>query len=226
MTRLPGACAEPRLQLLRFGSGQLSDAELLAELLGGRGRARGAPVSDTLAVRLLREFGGLAGVLDASSARLLAIRGLGESRVAALKAVLGLAERYALAPMASGSPITGAASAEQFLRIRLGGREQEVFAALFLNARHQVLAFEELFTGSVDRACVYPREVLKRALGYNAAALVLAHNHPSGNPEPSASDVKLTERLKQLLSEIDVRLLDHLVIGRGGLVSLAERGLV
>ena len=97
---------------------------------------------------------------------------------------------------------------------------------MFLNSRHQLLCFEELFAGSVDRAQVYPREVLRRSLSYNAAALVLAHNHPSGNPEPSASDVQLTGRLKQLLAEIDVRLLDHLVIGRGRAVSLAERGLL
>lgn len=165
-------------------------------------------------------------MLEASARDLLAVDGLGMGKMAALKAVLPLASRYELAPLVGGRVLTDAAGAERFLRARLGGRPQEVFAVMFLNSRHQLLRFEELFAGSVDRAQVYPREVLRRALSYNAAALVLAHNHPSGNPEPSASDVQLTERLKRLLAEVDVRLLDHLVIGRGRAVSLAERGLI
>jgi DNA repair protein RadC len=174
----------------------------------------------------LSRFNGLPGVLDASCNELMAVSGLGPSKAAAIKAVLSLAMRYELAPLVAGRAVTDAAGAERFLRVRLGGRAQEVFAVMFLNARHQLLMFEELFAGSVDRAQVYPREVLRRALSYNSAAVVLAHNHPSGNPEPSASDVRLTERLKRLLAEIDVRLLDHLVIGRGKAVSLAERGLI
>lgn len=215
--------SDPRIRLLRLGAGQLCDAELLALLL----RAGRRDCSATrLGQILLDNFNGLPGVLDASTSQLLGVQGLGLGKVGALKAVLCLAERYEQAPLVTGRPVTDAASAERFLRQRLGGRPQEVFAVMFLNARHQLLMFEELFSGSVDRAQVYPREVLRRSLSYNAAAVVLAHNHPSGNPEPSASDIQLTERLKRLLAEVDVRLLDHLVIGRGRAVSLAERGLV
>ncbi len=217
------ASSDPRTRLLRLGAEQLSDAELLALLLGAGRR-------DCTAIRLgqilLRDFDGLPGVLDASCDDLMAVAGLGLGKVAAIKAVLCLAARYELAPLVSGQPVTDASGAERFLRASLGGRPQEIFAVMFLNSRHQLLRFEELFAGSVDRAQVYPREVLRRSLSYNAAALVLAHNHPSGNPEPSASDVQLTQRLKRLLAEIDVRLLDHLVIGRGKAVSLAERGLI
>ncbi len=213
----------PRDRLLRLGAEALCDAELLALLLGTGRR-------DCSAIRLgqilIGNFHGLPGVLDASCAELMAVPGLGPGKASAIKAVLSLAERYERAPLVAGRPVTDAASAERFLRSRLGGRPQEIFAVMFLNARHQLIMFEELFAGSVDRAQVYPREVLRRSLSYNSAAVVIAHNHPSGNPEPSASDVRLTERLKRLLAEIDVRLLDHLVIGRGRAVSLAERGLL
>lgn len=214
---------DPRARLLRLGAAQLCDAELLALVLG-RGRSNCSATG--LGQILLSDFNGLPGVLDASCADLMAVQGLGLGKAAAIKSVLSLAERYEQAPLVAGRPVTDAGSAERFLRQRLGGRPQEIFAVMFLNARHQLLMFEELFAGSVDRAQVYPREVLRRSLSYNAAAVVLAHNHPSGNPEPSASDVQLTERLKRLLAEIDVRLLDHLVIGRGRAVSLAERGLI
>lgn len=217
------ASPDPRARLLRLGATQLCDAELLALLLG-TGRPDCSAIG--LGQILLGDFRGLPGVLDASCADLMAVRGLGLGKAAAIKSVLSLAERYEQAPLLAGRPVTDASHAERFLRQRLGGRPQEVFAVMFLNARHQLLMFEELFSGSVDRAQVYPREVLRRALSYNAAAAVLAHNHPSGNPEPSASDIQLTERLQRLLAEVDVRLLDHLVIGRGRAVSLAERGLI
>lgn len=217
------SAADPRTALLRLGSNELCDAELLAVLLGS-GRPRCSATG--LGHILLNEFNGLPGVLDASVPNLMQISGVGLGKAAAIKSVLSLAARYEQAPLLAGRPVTDAAGAERFLRQRLGGRPQEVFAVMFLNSRHQLLRFEELFAGSVDRAQVYPREVLRRSLSYNAAALVLAHNHPSGNPEPSASDVQLTERLKRLLGEVDVRLLDHLVIGRGRAVSLAERGLL
>ncbi len=215
--------SDPRTQLLRLGSSTLCDAELLAVLMG---TGRPLCTATGLGHILLDEFNGLPGVLDASVPQLMQVRGVGLGKAAAIKSVLSLAGRYEQAPLLAGRPVTDAASAERFLRQRLGGRPQEVFAVMFLNSRHQLLRFEELFAGSVDRAQVYPREVLRRSLSYNAAALVLAHNHPSGNPEPSASDVQLTERLKRLLAEVDVRLLDHLVIGRGRAVSLAERGLL
>jgi len=214
---------DPRGRLLTLGPDRLSDAELLAVVLRTGLRDCSAV---SLGAQLLAHFGGLAGVLDASTAHLLGFRGLGAGKVAALLAVLSLAERYQQAPLLAGRPVTDSMLAERFLQQRLGGRRQEIFAVMFLNSRHQLLMFEELFAGSVDRAHVYPRELLRRALGHNAAAVVLAHNHPSGNPEPSASDVALTKRLKQLLGEIDVRLLDHIIVGRGLTLSLASRGLV
>lgn len=217
------APSDPRSRLLRLGASSLCDAELLALVLG-TGSRHSSVIG--LSQLLLGSFNGLPGVLDASCSDLMAVRGLGPGKTAAIKAVLCLAERYEQAPLLAGRPVTDAAGAERFLRARLGGRPQEIFAVMFLNSRHQLLMFEELFAGSVDRAQVYPREVLRRALSYNSAAVVLAHNHPSGNPEPSASDVRLTERLKRLLAEVDVRLLDHLVVGRSKAVSLAERGLI
>jgi len=207
---------------LQLGADGLCDAQLLGALLGSGQMCGTADLGQIL----LAEFNGLPGVLDASATALMAVTGVGAGKAAAIKSVLSLAARYEQAPLLAGRPVTDAHSAERFLRHRLGGRPQEVFAVMFLNSRHQLLRFEELFAGSVDRAQVYPREVLRRSLAYNAAALVLAHNHPSGNPEPSQSDVQLTERLKRLLAEVDVRLLDHLVIGRGRAVSLAERGLL
>ncbi|MEM7219963.1 MAG: DNA repair protein RadC [Pseudomonadota bacterium] len=205
--------------LLRRGGDDLADGELLGLLLG-------PGVKSTVAEGLLDEFGGLRGVLDARPAALLAWPGLGTCRVARLKTLLPLAERYERARLEHGGLIADARSAERFLTRRLAGRPREIFAAMFLNARHRLLGFEELFAGSVDRAQVYPREVLRRALLNNAAALVLAHNHPSGNPEPSAADIALTERLVKLLCEVDVRVLDHFVVGQGRAVSLAERGLI
>jgi DNA repair protein RadC len=134
--------------------------------------------------------------------------------------------RYHAAGVADQPVFPGSAEVRGFLRARLAPVPRELFAALFLDTRHRLIRFEVLFAGTVDRAAVHPREVLRRALELNAAALILAHNHPSGIPEPSASDLLLTESLRQLLEAVDVRLLDHLVIGRGAEVSLAERGLL
>ena len=208
-----------RTRLLVRGADALGDAELLAVLLGGSGAAE-------LGGTLFSRFGGLVALLDAPAATLLSTPGMGLGRVAVLKSALPLAERYVRAPLEDGLAVEDARVAGRFLQARIGGRQREVFAALFLNARHRLLHYEELFSGSVDRACVYPRVVLRQALACNAAALVLAHNHPSGNLEPSASDIGLTSRLKRLLAEVDVRLLDHLVVGRQRVVSLAERGLI
>jgi DNA repair protein RadC len=213
----------PRARLLKQGPAGLSDAELLAACLGtGDGRSD----SVTFARLLLREFGGLRPLLHAPVARLARVHGLGPARVARLKAVLGLAQRHAEEAIADRPLLSDTAAVRYFLQQHLCGYEREVFACLFLDTRHHLLGFELLFFGSVDRANVHPRELLKHALACNAAAVVLAHNHPSGNAEPSPSDVRLTEELRALLVQIDVRVLDHVVVGHGAAVSLAERGLI
>ncbi len=125
-----------------------------------------------------------------------------------------------------GQPVTDPALARDFLRARLAGQEREIFGVLFLDQRHRVLAFEEMFRGTLNGTAVYPREVVKRSLAHNAAAVIFTHNHPSGNPEPSRADEVLTQRLKDALSMVDIRTLDHLVIGREGIVSFSERGLI
>jgi DNA repair protein RadC len=214
---------QPRERLLRHGVRALSDAELLAVCLGsGDGRLDAV----SFARQLLGDFGGLRTLLHAAPARLARVRGLGPARIALLKAVVGLAQRHAEAAIVDRPLLTDTAAVRHFLQQQLGGYEREVFACLFLDTRHHLIGFEMLFFGSVDRASVHPREVLKQALACNAAAVVLAHNHPSGNAEPSPSDVRLTEELRALLLQIDVRVLDHIVVGHGTAVSLAERGLI
>lgn len=219
----PPGRERPRERLLGSGPEALSDAELLAVCLGtGDGRR------DALALArdLLDGFGGLRPLLHAPAARLTRQRGLGPARVAMLKAVLALGERQVEAGIAHRPLLGDTLAVRAYLQHKLGGLEREVFGCLFLDARHRLLGFEALFYGSVDRASVHPREVLKRALEHNAAALVLAHNHPSGHPEPSPSDLRLTEELVALLRQIDVRVLDHVVVGHGATVSMAERGLL
>jgi len=131
-----------------------------------------------------------------------------------------------LAPRVIGQVLGSPRDSQDFLRSRLAGLEHEIFGALFLDNRHRALAFEELFRGTINGTAVYPREVVKRALAHNASAVILVHNHPSGDPEPSRADETLTQRLKQALELIDIRVLDHLVVGREGVVSFAERGLL
>lgn len=203
-------------RLLSGGPVGLADHELLALWLSLPDAGRAAELLERL------------GDLDAQPVvRLLEEPGLGPGRVARLKAAGALLERWALAGLASEGPILSCTTAvRRFLRWKLARLTREVFACLFLDNRHRLIRYEVLFLGTVDRAAVHAREVLRRALELNAAALILAHNHPSGIAEPSASDLALTADLGDLLRRIDVRLLDHLVVGRGGEVSFAERGLL
>ena len=213
----------PRERLLAAEHERLSDGELLAVLLRTGTRDFSAL---TLGQRLLSRYGSMRGVLDASTAVLLDDEGLGPSKVASLKAVLPITGRYAACALAQGRVFAGSEDAVLFLTAEFGGLEREVFACLFLDTRHRLLKFEKLFLGSVDRANVYPREIVKRALRCNAAAVIFAHNHPSGIAEPSVADIELTERLASILKELDVRVLDHLVVGADRTVSMADRGLV
>lgn len=213
----------PRERLLAADHDGLTDAELLAVLLRTGTRDYSALV---LGHRLLSEFGSMRGVLDAPTRTLLDGEGLGPTKVASLKAILPITARYAACGLMQRCGFSGSQDAALFLRAEFAGLEREVFACLFLDTRHRLLKFEKLFLGSVDRANVYPREIIKRALYCNAAAVIFAHNHPSGIAEPSAADVELTERLVSILKELDVRVLDHLVVGEDRTVSMAERGLM
>jgi DNA repair protein RadC len=213
----------PREKLLQMGPQSLSEAELLAILL--RTGTRGQSALD-LARALLVEFGSLRGLLTADRERTCHVRGLGPTRYAALHAALELARRHYQQLMMTGPALDNPRATREFLQMRLRDLPHEVFCCVYLDNRHRVIAFAELFRGTVDGAYVHPREVVKEALSRNAAAMILAHNHPSGIAEPSQADELITRRLKEALALVDIRLLDHLVIGDGICTSLAERGLV
>ncbi len=213
----------PREKLLERGPGALSDAELLAVFL--RTGVRGKTAVD-LARELLAELGGLRGLLEADAADLCARPGIGKAKYALLRASLEVGQRHLEARLSRGDALASPEDARRLVARRLRHHPREVFACLFLDNRHRVIVFEELFFGTIDGATVHPREVVRRALVHNAAALILAHNHPSGVAEPSRADELLTRRLKDALALVDVRVLDHLVVGDAEVASFAERGLL
>ena len=211
----------PREKLIARGPAALSDAELLAICL--RSGPPGSTALD-LARELLVAHDGLRGLLEAKRADFCATRGLGPARYAELKACQELGRRYLEATLERGDALISPADTRRFLKASLRAHPREVFACLFLDNRHRVLAFEELFHGTINGASVHPREVVRRVLEHNAAAVIVAHNHPSGVAEPSEADRAITHRLKEAMGLVDVRLLDHVVIGDGEVVSFAERG--
>ena len=215
--------ARPREKLLARGPQALADAELVALLL--RTGVKGASVL-TLAQRLLDDFGGITGLLRADPQALAGIKGLGPAKRAEVSAVLELARRSLGRQMAEQPLMSRCDDVKAYLQLRLGGRSQEVFAVLFLDAQHRLIAMEEMFQGSLAQATVYPREVLKRVLHLHAAAVILAHNHPSGQSQPSQADQSLTQALRSALAMIDVRVVDHLVVGDGQVSSFVEMGLL
>lgn len=217
------AAERPREKLLQRGSESLSDAELLAIFLRTGTAGRNAI---ELSRDLLEQYGGLRAWLDLPAARLRGCRGLGPATTALLLAALELGRRYLLADLQRGDALANPDSTRRFLQARLRGYPHEVFACLFLDNHHRVIEYEALFRGTIDGASVHPREVVKAALTHNAAAVILAHNHPSGVAEPSQADLQLTRRLREALGLVDIRVLDHLVIGDGAAVSFAERGLL
>ncbi|MDD3516816.1 MAG: DNA repair protein RadC [Chromatiales bacterium] len=212
----------PRERLLSRGAATLSDAELLAIFL--RTGIAGKTAVD-LARELLERFGGLRPLLQADLDRFCEAKGLGTAKYAQLQAVLEMGRRHLDETLKRGDALTSPDDTRRYLAARLRDHPHEVFAILFLDNRHRVIAFEELFQGTIDGASVHPREVVRRVLAHNAAAVILAHNHPSGVAEPSAADARITQRLKDALALIDVRVLDHLIVGDES-VSLAERGLL
>ena len=217
------ADARPREKLLSRGPGALGDAELLALLL--RTGIHGKHVIQ-LAQELLDRFDGIGGLLHTSAEALKTVKGLGPAKRAEVVAVLELARR-ALAQQLQDKPcFDGPQAVRDYLQLQLGARTHEVFAVLFLDSQHKLLAFEELFRGTLTQTSVYPREVVLRALHHHAAAVVLAHNHPSGSTQPSAADEALTRTLKTTLALVDVRVLDHFVVTAHTATSMAELGLV
>jgi DNA repair protein RadC len=211
----------PREKLLKLGAGALSDSELLALFIGNGSRERDAVESARL---LLDLHGPLRRLLDMDAASLKKLPALGPARACKLVAALELANRHLKAQLDKGDSMRDPVSAARYFKQRLRSRPQEVFAALFLDTRNRTLAYEELFTGTIDAAAVYPREVVRRALLHNAAAVIVSHNHPSGSAEPSAADRQITRHLQQALDLVGIRLLDHVVVGEGTPVSMAERG--
>jgi DNA repair protein RadC len=211
----------PREKLLARGPAALSDAELLAIFL--RTGVAGKTAVD-LARDLLREYGGLRPLLNAGRSRFCASRGLGNAKYVQLQAALEMTRRHLEETLQRGDALQNPADTRRYLSAQLRERGREVFACLFLDNRHRVIRFEELFHGTINGASVHPREVVKRALVHNAAAVILAHNHPSGVAEPSRADLALTTRLREALAMLDVVVLDHIIVGDGAAVSLAERG--
>lgn len=211
----------PRERLLEYGVGALSDAELLAIFL--RTGVRGRNAVD-LARDLLGAFGGLRQLLEADQSSFTSHPGLGPAKYSQLQAVLEIGRRHLAASIQRQSALESPQAVRDFLKAKLRHELHEVFACLFLDTKHRVLAFEILFYGTIDGASVYPRQVVKRALANNAAALILTHNHPSGIAEPSQADKVLTERLKEALALVDVRVLDHFIVGDGEPLSMVENG--
>ena len=213
----------PREKRLHQGVSSLSDAELLAIFI--QTGTQGATAVD-VARNLLQQFGGLASLLSADKQSFCSARGLGEARFSLLQAALEISRRQVYETLGREDVLSSPEHVRQYLSLHLTGLQHEVFAALFLDNRHRVIEYQELFSGTIDSAAVYPREVVKRCLRCNAAAVIFAHNHPSGVAEPSDTDVRLTRKLSDALALVDVRVLDHLVIGQGVQTSLAERGLL
>ncbi len=217
------ASERPRERLLLQGPGTLSEAELLAVLL--RHGCRGESALD-LARGLLADFGSLRALLTADRIEACRRRGLGPARWAELQAALELVRRHHLERLRFGPSLTSPRAARDFLVTRLRDRDREVFGCLYLDSRHRLISFDELFEGTIDGASVHPREVVKQALKRNASAVILAHNHPSGIAEPSQADEIITVRLRDALALVDIRVLDHLIVGDGSCTSLAERGVL
>ncbi|RIX83164.1 RadC family protein [Acidovorax cavernicola] len=216
--------ARPREKLIARGAAALADAELLALLL--RTGVAGKNVLQ-LAQQLLERFGGLSGLLHTAPDDLKAVKGMGGSaKRSELMAVLELARRAMGERLKERTVFDSPESVKQYLQLHIGSRPHEVFAVLFLDVQHRLLTLEELFRGTLTQTSVYPREVVTRALHHKAAAVVLAHNHPSGSIEPSRADESLTQTLRAALALVDVRVLDHVIVSPGQSFSMAERGLI
>lgn len=213
----------PREKLIKYGAENLSDAELLAIFL--RTGCNGFSAVD-LARHLLNRFGSLRAIFNSSESDFCATKGLGLAKYCQLQAVHAMATRCMDENLRREQLFSSSEAVKSYLRSQLSRKTSEVFAALFLDTQHRLISYEELFFGTIDGASVYPREVVKTALKHNCAAIIFAHNHPSGVAEPSRADERITKRLTEALDLIDVRTLDHLIVGDNEVVSFAERGLI
>ncbi len=213
----------PREKLLNMGCNALSDAELLAIFL--RTGCKGVDAV-SLARQLLQQFGSLHGLFAASEAEFCQQRGLGQAKYVQLQALLEMSRRYLQEPLIKGQPLTSAQQSKDFLNAKMHALPYEVFAALLLDNQHRVIRFHEFFFFSIDNATVHPRVIVQKVLTENAAAIILAHNHPSGDATASLADKKITEKLVQAMQLIDVRVLDHFIIGHHNYTSFAEKGWI
>ncbi|NQZ52710.1 MAG: DNA repair protein RadC [Piscirickettsiaceae bacterium] len=211
----------PREKLLHHGASILSDAELLAIFL--RTGVIGLSAVD-LARQLLAHFGSLRALLEANQKQFCQQYGLGPAKYVQLQAVMEMSRRHFESTLSRGDVLIDVDTTKRYIQQRLRAYPHEVFACLFLDNKHRMIAFEELFRGTIDGASVYPREVVKQAIHHNAAAVIFAHNHPSGIAEPSQADHNITQRLKSALELVDIRVLDHIIIGDGEIISFAEIG--
>ena len=211
----------PRERLLNAGTDRVSDAELLCILLGS---GTGGMSALELAQELLVRFGGLRGIFAATPGELSQVRGIGPAKAALIAAARECCTRSLKEKITAGRRLRNSADSERFLLARLRDRRYETFCCLFLDCRNRVLAFEEIFHGTLDSAMVYPREIVRRSMERNAAAVILAHNHPSGVAEPSQADHLITDRIRKALELIDVRVLDHFIVGHDACASLARLG--
>lgn len=211
----------PREKLLKQGAAALTDAELVAVFL--RTGVAGKSAVD-LGRELVGRFGGLGALCRADRAEACRAPGVGKAKYALLQAVMEMARRTLAEDMAAGDALTSPAAVRDYLRLILRDKEYEVFCCVFLNAQNRVIAVEELFRGTLTQTSVYPREIVKRALAHNAAAMILAHNHPSGVSEPSQADRTLTRRLAEALALVDIRVLDHFIVAGASSLSFAEAG--
>jgi DNA repair protein RadC len=213
----------PREKLLQRGAQALSDAELLAIFL----RTGVIGISAVgVARKLLTHFGSLRALLEANQKHFCQQHGLGPAKYAQLQAVLEMSRRHLESTLSRGISLTDAGDTKRYLQQQLRHYSHEVFACLFLDNKHRLIAFDELFHGTIDGASVYPREVVKQALAHNASAVIFSHNHPSGIAEPSQADRQITQRLKAALELVDIRVLDHIIIGDSESLSFAEKGFL
>ncbi len=213
----------PREKLIQFGAHTLSDTELLSIIINTGVKGKSALV---LSAQALNQFGNLHDLLCASQKQFSELQGFGQAKFALIQSCRELCKRSMLESIKSSTSFTCAESAASYLKAHLSDKKREVFSMLLLDSQHQLIAYREMFRGTINSAVVYPRELVKQAMEDNAAAVILAHNHPSGLAEPSQADIQITRRIKEAFELIDVTVLDHFVIGRTSSVSFAQRGLL